>query len=102
MRGLAVVSFAMFAVAANAGEPPLPVPPIPPARPPLPLAPMPNPNVVRPEETTQGLSVTVDNGINHREAPDPGLAFLPGSHYQIDNDRRWLVWPGVTVHVAIP
>jgi hypothetical protein len=102
MRRHIVVFLAALATPANAAEPTLPVPPIPPAQPPLPAAPMPNPNIVRPQDNEQRYSVTLDSAINHRDAPDPGFGFAPGSHYQLDSDRRWFVLPGVMVHVAVP
>jgi hypothetical protein len=101
MKRLVVVFLIAFAASASAAEPPLPVPPIPPAEPPLPAAPMPNPNIVFTDNDGRRFSMTLDSGINHRDAPDPGFAFAPGSHYQLDNDRRLFV-PGLMVHVPIP
>lgn len=102
MKALGCVFLIAFAPAALAREPSLPVPPIPPAQPPLQAAPMPDPNIVYPHSDAQRLSVTLESGINHRAAPDPGVAFEPGAHYTLDNDRRWFVLPGVMVHVPVP
>jgi hypothetical protein len=65
-------------------------------------APVPDLNFVGQYDDRQQSTVTLDLGINHRLAPDGGLGYAPGSHYQIDNDRRWFVLPGVTVHVPLP
>jgi hypothetical protein len=102
MRCLACVYLIAIAATAYAKEPPLPVPPIPPAEPPLQAAPMPNPNIVYPDRTARRFTVTLDSDINHRTAPNPGVAFAPGSHYQIDDDRRWFVLPGIIVRVPVP
>jgi hypothetical protein len=102
MRGLEAVLLIAFAAPALAGEIALPIPPIPPAEPPLQAAPVPNPNIVYPDNDARRFRVTVDSEINHREAPDPGYAFAPGAHYQLDNDRRWFVLPGLMVHVPVP
>jgi hypothetical protein len=102
MKALACVFFVAFASAAFARELALPVPPIPPAERPLQPAPMPDPNIVYPDNDARRFTVTLDSRINHREAPDPGLAFAPGARYQLDNDRRWFVLPGLMVHVPVP
>jgi hypothetical protein len=102
MKSLACIFVIALAPAAAARERPLPIPPIPPAQRPLPTAPMPDPNIIYWGNAAQRFSVTLDSGINHREAPDPGFAFAPGSHYQLDNDRRWFVLPGIMVHVPVP
>ena len=102
MKRLACIFLVAVAPSAFARERSLPIPPIPPARPPLQAAPMPDPNIVYPDSDAQKLSVTLDSDINHRDAPAPGLAFSRGAHYQLDNDRRWLVLPGVMVHVPVP
>jgi hypothetical protein len=92
----------LFATAANAGEPPLPVPPIPPAEPPPLVAPVPDLNIFLQDKSERRFTVTLDNAINHRAAPDPGFAFAPGAQYQLDSDRRWFVLPGFMVHVPLP
>jgi hypothetical protein len=102
MKGLGYVFLLAFAPAAVAREPSLPVPPIPPPGRPLQAAPMPNPNIVYPDNDRRRFTVTLDSRINHREAPDPGSAFAPGAHYKIDDDRRWFVLPGLMVHVPVP
>jgi hypothetical protein len=102
MKGLAWVFLVAFAPAAIAREASLPVPPIPPVERPLQAAPMPDPNIVYPDHDVRRFTVTLDSRINHREAPDPGLAFAPGAHYQLDDDRRWFVLPGLMVHVPVP
>lgn len=101
MRYLVWVSALLFALPAGARET-LPVPPIPPAHPPLEAAPMPDPNIIRPASDVGPFSVTLDSRINHRAAPDPGVAFGNGAHYSLDADRRWFVLPGVMVHVPLP
>jgi hypothetical protein len=79
-----------------------PVPQIPPSVPPPADAPVPNLAIEHPPGADTKPPVTLDLGINHRAAPDPGLTFAPGSRYQLDNDRRWLVLPGVMVRVPLP
>jgi hypothetical protein len=44
----------------------------------------------------------LDTGINHRQAPTPGLGYAPGANYQLDNDRRTFVLPGIMMHVPLP
>jgi hypothetical protein len=91
-----------FAVAVNAQEGRLPVPPIPPARPPTIDAPVPDLNTTVPyTELSQSL-VTLDSGINHRATPAPGYGYSPGASYQLDNDRRPFVLPGIMMHVPLP
>jgi hypothetical protein len=102
MKCLACVFLIAFAASAQGRERSLPVPPIPPAEPPLQAAPMPDPNIVYPDNDVRRFTVTLDSGINHREAPDPGFAFAPGAHYRLDDDRRWFVLPGLMVHVPVP
>jgi len=92
----------MVPIAALAKPPELPVPPIPPVVPPPADAPVPNPDFQVPPDRTGKLPVTLNLGINHREPPAPGLAFAPGAHYQLDNDRRWLFLPGIMLHVPFP
>jgi hypothetical protein len=89
-------------MAAFAKSPVLPVPPIPPAVPPPADAPIPDPDLQAPYGQSRTLPVTLDLLINHREPPAPGLAFAPGSHYQLDNDRKWLYFPGIMFHVPFP
>jgi hypothetical protein len=79
----------------------LPVPPVPPAHPPTTDAPMPNFDTAIPAEPGRSL-VTLDTGINHRQAPTPGLGYAPGANYQLDNDRRTFVLPGIMMHVPLP
>lgn len=102
MKALALVVLMTVSTPAYAGEARLPVPPIPPATPPSQPAPVPNPNIIYPESDPRRFSVTLDSGINHREAPDPGVAFSPGARYQLDNDRRPFVLPGVMVRIPVP
>ena len=102
MKGLGCAILIAFASTAFAREPSLPVPPIPPRERPLQAAPVPNPNIVYPDNDVRRFTVTLESRINHREAPDPGFAFAPGAHYQLDNDRRWFVLPGLMVHVPVP
>jgi hypothetical protein len=92
----------LFAVSANAREPELPIPPIPPARPPTVDAPVPNVDAAIPLIDTQRSLVTLDTDINHRRSPTPGMAFAPGASYQLDNDRRPFMLPGIMMHVPIP
>jgi hypothetical protein len=92
----------LFAAGANAREPRLPVPPIPPAEAPAMAAPVPDLDAVRQFHDVQQSMVTLDTGINHRAAPASGLGYAPGAHYQLDNDRRWLVLPGLMLHVPLP
>jgi hypothetical protein len=102
VRGRGLVLLILFAATAHAREPPLPVPPIPPAEPPPLPAPVPDLNIVLQDRDGPRLTVTLDNEINHRAAPDPGYAFAPGAQYQLDNDRRFFVLPGFMVHVPLP
>jgi hypothetical protein len=102
MKRMAVVLLFACAAPAYGRDISLPVPPIPPAGQPLPAAPMPNPNIVPPDRDAGRVTVTIDSGINHREAPSPGVAFSPGAHYKIDDDRRWFVLPGIIVSVPVP
>jgi hypothetical protein len=102
MKYLSVLCLMTVSVSAQAREPSIPIPPIPPAEPPFQAAPLPNPNIQYPDHDAQRYSVTLDSGINHREAPDPGVAFAPGAHYQLDNDRRPFVLPGIMVHLPVP
>jgi hypothetical protein len=92
----------LFTAGANAREPPLPVPPIPPAEPPAVAAPIPDLEALAQYSDMRRSAVTLDVGINHRQAPAQGLGYAPGAHYQLDNDRRWLALPGVMVHVPLP
>lgn len=102
MKCLILLCVITASASAQAREAPLPVPPIPPSEPPLQAAPLPNPNIEYPDNDPQHFTVTLDSGINHRAAPDPGVAFAPGAHYQLDNDRRPFVLPGLMVHVPVP
>jgi hypothetical protein len=102
MKGLAGVFLVALAPATFAREATLPVPPIPPIERPRQAAPVPDPNIVYPDHDGRRFTVTLDSKINHREAPDPGLAFAPGAHYQLDDDRRAFVLPGLMVHVPVP
>ena len=101
MRLIISAVIALFAVGAYAGEPSLPVPPIPPARPPSIDAPVPNLNATVPYQELKS-PVTLDTGINHRDAPAPGYGYAPGARYQLDNDRRVFVLPGIMMHVPLP
>jgi len=92
----------LFAAGANAREQALPIPPIPPASPPSVAAPVPDPSLYGRYEPVRPSTVTLDSGINHRATPATGLGYSRGANYQIDNDRRWLVLPGVMVHVPLP
>ena len=66
------------------------------------LAPMPNPDLQVPAgPVNSGVSITLDTTINHRDSPDRGLAFSPGSRYQIQDDKRPFALPGVSFHVPI-
>jgi hypothetical protein len=100
VRVLAVVNLLTGAV--NAKEPDLPVPPIPPAEPPLAAAPVPDLHLIGQFDDTLRSAVTLDLAINHRAAPSSGLGYSRGANYQIDNDRRFFVLPGVLVHVPLP
>ena len=103
MRAVVALAFLVtFASGANAREPELPVPPIPPASPPTIAAPVPDRDLPGRNEPVRSSAVTLDTDINHRAAPAPGLGYSKGAAYQIDNDRRWLVLPGVMVHVPLP
>jgi hypothetical protein len=92
---------ATFAAGAYAREARLPVPPIPPAHPPGGEAPVPNLEIQGPPLQTRQSTFTLDTEINHRATPSTGAAFSPGSHYQLDNDRR-LSWPGLMLHLPFP
>jgi hypothetical protein len=102
MKVLAGVFLIAVAPAAVARERSMPIPPIPPPRAPLQAAPMPDPNIVYPDHDARRVTVTLDSRINHRQPPAAGLAFAPGAHYQLDDDRRWFVLPGLMVHVPVP
>jgi uncharacterized lipoprotein len=102
MISIGMISGGGIPIGAFARPPELPVPPIPPAVPPLADAPVPDPDFRVPYDRSGKLPVTLDPWINHREPPAPGLAFAPGAHYQLDNDRRWLVLPGIMFRVPFP
>lgn len=110
MTGLAallrssVLTFVIMGIGAgaNAREVPLPVPPIPPVHTPSMDAPVPDVDHLAPFGETQPSRLTLDSGINHRMAPDPGFGYAPGAHYQIDRDRRMLVLPGVRLRLPFP
>jgi hypothetical protein len=97
---LAVVLVSTTAAKANVQQ--LPIPPIPPAQPPTEAAPVPDLNIVAPPGNERRSMVTLDSGINHRPAPDPGYGFSPGAQYRLDDDRRLFILPGVSVHVPLP
>ena len=102
-RGLPVLFLLLpMAALARTAEADFPIPPIPPAIPPPIDAPMPNLNAARPIEPQRGAHLSLDPGINHRQAPGPGYGYAPGAHYQVDNDRRFFVLPGVQWHVPFP
>jgi hypothetical protein len=92
----------LFAAGAHSRELRLPIPPIPPKTPPLMAAPVPDPDFIGPNNEPRNSAVTIDAGINHRAAPSPGLGYAPGARYQIDNDRRMFVLPGLMLHVPLP
>jgi hypothetical protein len=87
------------ATAANAR---LPVPPIPPAGPPTLAAPVPDPNIVGPSSDGRKPFVTLDTDINRPDRTSEGFGYPAGSRYQIDDDRRWFVVPGIMLHVPLP
>jgi hypothetical protein len=101
LRTAVLACLLVFAAGANAWAQNLPVPPIPPARPPTTDAPVPNLYATIPAEPGRSL-VTLDTGINHRPTPTPGLGYAPGASYQLDNDRRTFVLPGIMMHVPLP
>jgi hypothetical protein len=102
LRSAILGCFVLFAVAANAQSLSLPVPPIPPARPPTIDAPVPNLNTTVPYTELGQALVTLDTSINHRATPAPGYGYSPGASYQLDNDRRAFVLPGIMMHVPLP
>jgi hypothetical protein len=101
VRGLVLALALLIAAAAHAAEPGLPVPPIPPAEPPPSAAPVPDLDVVGQSDDAPSSAVTLYTEINHRAAPDAGLGYAPGAHYQLDNGRRFFM-PGIMVHVPLP
>jgi len=101
LRAAVLAGFVALAAGANVWAQNLPVPPIPPARPPTTDAPVPNLYATVPNEQGRSL-VTLDTGINHRQAPTPGMGYAPGASYQLDNDRRTFVLPGIMMHVPLP
>ena len=101
MRGLVLALTILFAATANAREANLPVPPIPPAEAQMLAAPVPNLTLFSRDHDPQGSSLTLFTGINHRAAPATGLGYAPGTYYQLDNDRRFML-PGVMLHVPLP
>ena len=101
MRGVLFTVLLLFAAAANAREPPLPVPPIPPAEAQALAAPVPDLTEFGGDPDPRHYSVTVFTGINHRAEPATGLGYAPGTRYQLDNDRRFML-PGVMLRVPLP
>lgn len=102
MKGVVLALCILVAAAANARESRLPVPPVPPAGAPLLAAPVPDLNMIAQNDEPRQSNVTLFLGINHRTAPTQGFGYAAGAHYQIDNDRRWFVLPGVMVRVPLP
>jgi hypothetical protein len=80
----------------------LPIPPIPPAVPPLMDAPVPDLDIRGPFDDASKPAVTLDLGIDHRVSPSMGFGFSPGARYQLDNDRRFFVLPGILVRMPLP
>jgi hypothetical protein len=83
-------------------NPRLPVPPIPPAEPPSREAPLPDLDARAPSDDKERVRVTVDMGINNRDAPDTSLGFSPGSRYLVEDAHRPLGFPGIKFHVPFP
>ena len=76
-------------------------PAVPPAAQRWQAAPVPDLNIYDRFSDVETPMVTLFSAINHRPAPETGLAYAPGSSYQIDRDRRLFV-PGIMVHVPLP
>jgi hypothetical protein len=96
-----LVTVLLLATAAHAREERLPVPPIPPIDAPGLAAPMPNQTVFSVDRDQRRSNVTLFTGLNHRADPSTGFGYAPGTHYQLDNDRRFML-PGVMLHVPLP
>jgi hypothetical protein len=101
LRAVLLAVLLLFAAAANAREARLPVPPIPPAEARALAAPVPNLTMFSQDQDPRRYSVTLFTGINHRADPATGLGYAPGGHYQLDNDRRFML-PGVMPRVPLP
>jgi len=92
----------LFVAHAAAREPALPLPPIPPAWAPMMEAPTPDLDARAPPEAARRAIVTLDLSLNHRAAPVVGDGYGPGARYKLDDDRRWLMVPGVMVRIPFP
>jgi len=101
MRSIFLALPLLCAAVAQARELPLPIPPIPPAAGPTLAAPMPTETEFNQYRDPRHYSVTLFPEINHRTDPGAGLGYAPGTHYQLDNDRRFAL-PGVMLRVPLP
>jgi hypothetical protein len=100
-RAILLLSF-ILATTTFARERPLPIPPVPPSVPPPMDAPVPDLDIQVPSSDPIRSPVTLDPLINHRESPGMGFGYAPGARYQLDNDRRFLVLPGILVRLPLP
>jgi hypothetical protein len=101
LKAILTVSLLLFAATANAREARLPVPPIPPPEAQAMAAPMPSETTFTLDPGPRHYSVTLFSGLNHRADPGTGLGYAPGTRYQLDNDRRFML-PGVMLRVPLP
>jgi hypothetical protein len=95
------LSLFLVLLAGAAPAPSLPVPPIPPEHPPLTQsAPIPNPDVRAPLDTSTGRAqVGLTDFRLDRQDKSPG--YSPGSQFQNSEDRRGIQTPGLTVRVPL-
>jgi hypothetical protein len=99
MRQLLQTAFVVLGSATMAED--LPVPPIPPERPPLAdIAAVPNADARGPLAAVSSAP-SVDVRFYRTDLHDPALGFAPGSRYQINEDRKLIQTPGVTVTVPL-
>jgi hypothetical protein len=105
IRGLLALCL-LLPVSTYAAQPDFPVPPIPPDVPPPMSAPVPNPDIILPDDGQTHSAVTLDMNIHRRSEPDPSRGFAPGSHYDVDQDHRSSSFtrdlPGVLFHIPLP
>jgi hypothetical protein len=94
-------ALALLVTTAASPAPSLPVPPIPPDNPPLDqTAPVPNPDIRAPLDTSQsGVRVNVQDFRVNRYDQSPG--YTPGSQFETSEDKRPIQTPGLTLQVPL-
>lgn len=93
--------------AALAEDPDFPIPPIPPDTPPPMSAPVPDRDIQPPTSDNQSRArMTLDLDINRRDEFDPSRGFVPGSHWDPDQEHRQQALPkglpGLLFHIPFP